>query len=85
MTINPDKMCFGLSGELDRESFSCYLQLAGNEEFAKTLAKRVNSEEILKFVDSFTALLRKYLSEDEYHRLFLQDTDHDHHHHSIEE
>ncbi len=80
MTIQPDKMCFGLSEELDRQSFSCFLQLAGTTKFAETLAARVNSEEILQHVDSFTALLRKYLSEDEYHSLFLQDNSHTHHH-----
>ncbi len=79
MTINPEKMCFGLTEDLDRESFSCFLQLAGQKEFAETLAKRVSSDEILNFVDSFTVLLRKYLSESEYHHLFLQDTSHDDH------
>lgn len=71
-------MCFGLTEELDKESFACFLQLAGNQKFAETLAKRVESKEILNFVDSFTVLLRKYLSEDEYHTLFLQDEDHHH-------
>lgn len=79
MTIKPEKMCFGLTEELDKESFSCYLQIAGRKEFADILAERVSSEEILTFVDSFTALLRKYLSENEYHSLFLQDDDHSHH------
>lgn len=78
MKITPDKMCFGLTEELDKESFACFLQLAGNQKFAETLAKRVESKEILNFVDSFTVLLRKYLSEDEYHTLFLQDEDHHH-------
>jgi hypothetical protein len=78
MTIEPDKMCFGLDEKLDKESFACFLQLAGEKKFAKTLSERVNSQEILNFVDSFTALLRKYLSEDEYHKLFLQDASHHH-------
>lgn len=78
MTIEPDKMCFGLDEKLDKESFACFLQLAGEKKFAEILSERVNSQEILNFVDSFTALLRKYLSEDEYHKLFLQDTFHHH-------
>lgn len=73
MTITPDKMCFGLTEDLDTESFSCFLQLAGEKKFAETLAKRLSSEEILQYVDNFTALLRKHISEEEYHSLFLKD------------
>lgn len=71
-------MCFGLTEELDRQSFICFLQLAGHREFAQTLAQRVSSEEIITFVDSFTNLLRQYLSEEEYHSLFLQNASHHH-------
>ena len=78
MTIKVDQMCFGLTEELDRKSFACFLQLAGNEQFAETLSQRVTSEEILRFVDSFTELLRQHLSEPEYHSLFLQDKKHHH-------
>ena len=78
--MEPNQMCFGLAEDLDKQSFACFLQLAGREEFASLLAGRVNSEEILKFVDSFTILLRKYLSEEEYHSEFLQDSSHSHDH-----
>lgn len=80
MTIQPDQMCFGLSEDLDKQSFVCFLQIAGERKFAETLAQRLSSEEILYHVDSFTALLRKHLSESEYHSLFLKDSDHHHHH-----
>lgn len=76
MTIQADQMCFGLTDELDRQSFVCFLQLAGDQRFAETLAKRVSSDEILHYVDGFTDLMRKHLSEDEYHSLFLQDASH---------
>ena len=68
-------MCFGLDGELDKQSFSLFLQLAGRSEFADTLASRLSSKEIEIFVDSFMVLVRKHLSEDEYHTLFLNDQD----------
>jgi len=80
MTIEPDKMCFGLTEDLDKQSFACFLQLAGEKQFAETLANRAESKEIIDFVDSFTGLLRKYLSEEEYHTLFLQDSSHSHNH-----
>ncbi len=79
MTIKSDQMCFGLTEELDRESFACFLQLAGEKKFAEVLSKRVSDKEILDFVDAFTDLLRRHLNETEYHTLFLKDTSHDHH------
>ncbi len=74
--ISPDKMCFGLSDDLDRQSFICFLQMAGRKEFAEAFAEKLSSEEILNFVDNFMSLLRKHLSENEYHSLFLQDESH---------
>ena len=79
MTIQPDQICFGLSSQLDKESFSCFLQLAGRREFADVLSERLSSEEIETFIDSFMVLLRRHLSEEEYHRLFLRDTAPHHH------
>ena len=79
MTIQPDQICFGLSSQLDRESLSCFLQLAGRREFADFFADRLSSAEIDTLVESFMVLMRRHLSEDDYHRLFLQDTaPHDH-------
>lgn len=71
--INPDpsKICFGLTEKIDRESFAIFLQLAGKREFAHILAERCSSEEILKTVDQFMALLKTHLNEQEYHKLFL--------------
>jgi len=79
MTTKPDasKICFGLNEELDRESFEIFLQLAGRPEFVTPFCKRLSSEEVIQFSDSFMALLRKYFSEEEYHTLFLND---EHHH-----
>lgn len=79
MTINPSQMCFGLSEELDKDSFSCFLQLAGRPEFAKTLAARVSSDEIDECVNAIMGLIKKHLSESEYHALFLCDKDHHSH------
>ncbi|MDK9705867.1 MAG: hypothetical protein OEL83_02345 [Desulforhopalus sp.] len=78
MTLQPEKMCFGLAEELDRLSFATFLQLAGRPEFAKILSERLTCEEINQFVDTFFGLLKKHLDKDEYHRLFLLDPDHQH-------
>lgn len=80
MKPDPSKICFGLNEELDRQSLATFLKLGGQEEFAKLFAERLSSEEIIQFVDHFMNLLRKHLSESEYHRLFLGDSDHHHNH-----
>ncbi len=73
MNIEPDKMCFGLTEDLDRQSFATFLQLSGRKEFAELFAERLSSEEIIQFVDAFFELLKKHLSKNEYHQLFLLD------------
>ncbi len=78
MGLNPHKMCFGLSEELDRQSLAVFLQLSGRPEFAELFSTRLSSEEIVRLVDSFFDLLHKHLSKNEYHQLFLLDPDHHH-------
>lgn len=71
MNLNPHEMCFGLNTELDQQSVAVFLQLLGRRELAETLASRLSSEEIGTFVQLSTGLLKKYMTEDEYHELFL--------------
>ncbi len=71
MTLTPHQMCFGLNLDLDRESFVCFMQLMGNAALAETLASRLSSEEIQNIVQYFTGVLKKNMTEDEYHELFL--------------
>lgn len=79
MKIDPHQMCFGLNLELDRSSLTTFLQLAGRPDFAELLAGRLSSEEIQDVVHFFTGILKKNLSEDEYHRLFLLEQSPHHH------
>ncbi|RUM41411.1 MAG: hypothetical protein DSY80_08885 [Desulfocapsa sp.] len=72
-SLDPHQMCFGLSTELDRESVACFLQLLGRRQMAETLAKRLSSVEIEELVHLVTGLMKKNMSEDEYHELFLQE------------
>lgn len=73
MSFDPHQICFGLNRELDERSFSLFLQLAGNKELTEVLAKRLPSEKIDLIVTEFTAVMKQYLTEDEYHRLFLRE------------
>jgi len=72
-SLDPHQMCFGLSTTLDRESVACFLQLLGRKELAETLAERLSSAEIEELVQFATGLMKKKMTEDEYHELFLQE------------
>jgi hypothetical protein len=79
MTIDPHRMCFGLNRKLDQESLTCFLQLIGRPEFADNIAHRLSSEEIQELVHYLTGVLKKNMTEDEYHELFLlEDSPHLH-------
>lgn len=79
MKPDPGKICFGLTEELDRQSLSTFLQLAGQKDFAELFSSRLSSNEIVEYVDNFTSLLKKYINQDEYHQVFLGETNHHHH------
>lgn len=72
-------MCFGLNLKHDQESLTCFLQLMGRPEFVENLAKRLSSEDIQELVHYLTGVLKKNMTEDEYHELFLlEDSPHLH-------
>lgn len=70
---DPRHICFGLSEELDASSCALYLQLLGRKPFAETFAQRLSSQEIELLVDTIGSLMKRHLSEQEYHALFLCD------------
>lgn len=78
MKLDPNKICFGLSEELDRQSFATFLWLSGQPEFAEILSERISREEIDSHVTFFMTLLTKYLDKKEYHQFFLLEEDHSH-------
>ncbi len=80
MIDNASQICFGLNSQLDQQSLSRFLQLTGRPEFADFLSQRLSSQDIHACVDFLTDILKRNLSEEEYHRLFLQDKlSHAHH------
>lgn len=80
MNITPNQMCFGMSENLDKASFLCFLKQIGRDEFCTELSNRASSEDIEIFVNQFTALMKKHFSEHEYHTLFLNDPNRMKHH-----
>jgi len=68
---------YGLDRETDENTVICYLQKFSDDRFMATMTKRMTDEELLELFELINRLLRKHLTESEYHALFLKE-DHDH-------
>ena len=67
---------FGLDRETDENTVICYLQKFSDDDLMKQLIKRLSEDELGDIFEMISRLLKKHLSESEYHRLFLKDDDH---------
>ena len=66
-------VAFGLSREVDEASLVVYLQKFSDDRLMEVLRSRLSDEDILQLVDLITGLLRRHLTEEEYHGLFLRE------------
>jgi hypothetical protein len=63
----------GLDRETDENTIICYLQKFSDDTLMKELVKRLTDEEFEEIFSLVNRLLRKYLTDSEYHKLFLKD------------
>ncbi len=68
---------FGLDREGDENTITYYLQKFSDDSLMALMRKRMSQEDMTRLFDLLTYLLKKHLSEEEYHSHFLKD---DHHH-----
>jgi hypothetical protein len=64
---------FGLNRESDVNTVIYYLQKFSDDRLMELLRNRLTDEECQDIFDLLSGLLRKHLSEPEYHRYFLKD------------
>ncbi len=64
-------IAFGFDRATDEHSFRLFLQRFVDEKLMETLLPRLQDEDILATVDFLTGIMRKHLTEKEYHSLFL--------------
>jgi hypothetical protein len=64
-------IAFGFDRATDERSFEAFLARFGDKKLMKTLLPRLEDEDIQGTVDFLTGIMRKHLSEKEYHTLFL--------------
>ena len=63
----------GLDRETDENTIIYYLQKFSDDTLMKELVKRLTDEELEEIFSLLTHLLRKHLTDSEYHILFLKD------------
>ena len=66
-------MAFGYSREEDERSLTAFLQKFSDDDLMRLLCSRLGDSEIEELVDRLTGIMKKHLSEAEYHRYFLKD------------
>ncbi len=69
-------IAFGFNRELDEKSLIAYLQKFTDDDLMNLLVKRFSDADISEMVDFVTRILRKHLTEEEYHECFLKDEGH---------
>ena len=67
---------FGFNRETDEHTLMYYLQKFSDDTLVQTLIERLTDDELSQLFELMTGLMKKHLSESEYHRLFLKDKDH---------
>ena len=62
---------FGFDRATDEQSLQLYLERFSDKQVLGILLPRLQDKDIIATVDFLTATMHKYLSEEEYHTLFL--------------
>ncbi len=66
---------FGLDRQTDEYSITYYVQKFADDELMKVLRSRMSDADIEALADMLIRLMKKYLTEQEYHTYFLKDQD----------
>ena len=64
---------FGLDRETDEKTIIYYLQKFSDDELMERLIVRLTDDELGEIFSMLTRLLKKHLTDSEYHSLFLKD------------
>jgi hypothetical protein len=67
---------FGLDRKTDEEAILYYLQKFSDDTLMRHLIPHLSDSELEEIFSLVTSLLKKHLTEPDYHRLFLKDKNH---------
>ncbi|MCP4676905.1 MAG: cytoplasmic protein [Deltaproteobacteria bacterium] len=66
---------YGSDRETDEKTVMYYLQKLSDDKLVATMTSRMTDEELQELFDLVGSLLKRHLSEAEYHSLFLREGD----------
>ncbi len=66
-------VAYGLDRQSDENTVQFYLQKFSDDALMAAILKRMTDEDLGELFDVVSKMLKKYLSEPEYHKLFLKD------------
>lgn len=75
-SVSAGEILFGLNRAEDERSLAAFLRLFSREEMTDVLIPRLNDPEIDQIVDLLSTIMRRHLTKEEYHSLFLADPGH---------
>jgi hypothetical protein len=64
---------YGLDRQSDEDTVQVYLQKFSDDDLMKTILKRMTDDELTEVFETTSKMLKKYLTEPEYHQLFLKE------------
>lgn len=68
-------VAFGMDLETDKATLTWYLQKFSDDDHMALIRDRMSGEDMTALFNLLGGLLKKYLVEEEYHRVFLKDRD----------
>ncbi len=67
-------ICFGWNRATDERSCQAFLRRFCTPDLLAILTPRLTDQELTALIDHLSGLMKKHLSESEYHRLFLAES-----------
>ena len=64
---------YGLDRQTNEDTLEVYLQKFSDDDLMKTILKRMSDNDLDEVFDIVSKMLKKHLSEAEYHQLFLKE------------
>ena len=68
------EICFGLDRTTDEASLAAFVKRFSSNDLLETLIPRLSDPDIMSVLDFLTHFMKKHLSEEEYHELFMGGT-----------
>lgn len=64
---------YGMDRQSDEDTVQVYLQKFSDDHLMKTILKRMSDDDLAEIFEVVSKMLKRYLAEPEYHRLFLKE------------